>query len=102
MGGAGFNEDGTFSLSYLDFRTVYGDNIKFKYDHFSGRYKIKNGIIFFELNEQMLSRRTLSEIDNREVYEDRLNFTGYLNEEGYLMIEIFDYPITHWMDEFSA
>lgn len=102
IGGAGFNEDGTFSLSFLDLEMFLKGEYPLDTDVFTGRYEVKDGIIYFKLDEKMLKRRGYEDFSVRDVYEEKMEFTGTLDESGTLYIEIFDYPIHNWMDEFSA
>lgn len=102
IGGAGFLDDGTFSLSFQDLKMFSDGEFPIDTDHFTGTYEVKEGVIYFYLNEKMLQRRTYSDFFEREIYEEHMEFKGELDETGTLYIEIFDYPIHNWMDEFSA
>jgi len=102
IGGANFNEDGTFSLSFMNLSMFVKGDFPIDTDSFIGEYEVKDGVVMFYLSEKMLRRRTYGDFFEEDVYDDQFEFKGRLDEFGTLHIEIFDYPIHNWMDEFSA
>jgi len=102
IGGAEFNEDGTFSLSFMNLSMFVEGDFPIDTDSFIGQYEVKDGVIMFYLSEKMLRRRTYGDFFEEDVYDDQFEFKGRLDEFGTLHIEIFDYPIHNWVDEFSA
>ncbi|WP_105616388.1 tetratricopeptide repeat protein [Vallitalea okinawensis] len=102
IGGMEFKEDGRFSISFLDLSGFGDGDFELPSEQFEGTYKVQDREIYFTLDEKMLLRRTYEDFSNSGIYEDVIEFKGYLDDDGTLIIEIFDYPIHNWMDEFSA
>lgn len=102
IGGASFNQEGTFTLSFLDLEMFLKGEYPLDTDTFTGHYVVKDGTVYFTLDEKMLKRHEYEDFSVRDVYEEKIEFTGTLDEDGTLYIDIFDYPIHNWMDEFSA
>jgi len=102
IGSAGFKKDGSFVFSFADLAMFSEGDFPVDTDYFEGTYVVEEGIIRFTLNKKMLRRREYADFFEREINEDLLEFEGRMDEDGTLYIEIFDYPIHNWMDEFSA
>ncbi len=97
LGGAEFNSDNTFNLWYYDFSNNF-EKLEFK-----GKYEVVNNKITLSLNNRMLRRKDIADIfDNYSEYEEKIIFYGELTEDGSIEIDIFQYPLTYWYDEFSA
>ncbi len=102
IGGAVFSDDGTFTFSFKDLKMFSEGSFPIDTDYYTGNYEVQDGVIKFHLNEKMLRRRTYGDFFEREEYEVIMEFEGRLDESGTLHIEIFDYPVHNWVDEFSA
>jgi len=102
IGGISFDSEGGFLLYYTDFRGFDEGDYDFPVIEYTGNYTIDGTTITFKLDEAMLMRRSTGDWDNFEVYDEAMEFTGELLDGGYLIIDIFDYGITSWYDEFSA
>lgn len=102
LGGIDFRGD-TFILWYRspDFFKEY-DN-KFPMLEYEGKYKVVKNKITLYLTKKMLRKKDEGDIQsNKNEYEDKLIINGILEKNGDLKFEIFNYPITSWMDEFST
>lgn len=102
LGGIYFGEDG-FTLWYRspDFFKEY--DISYPMLEYDGKYKVNNNKIKLYLTKKMLRKKDEGDIQsNKTEYEDKLIINGTLEKKGDLKFEIFDYPITSWIDEFST
>lgn len=98
IGGFVFSEESTFVMSVVD---ISGES-EIGILQFTGTYEVKNGEVLFSLDAPMLKRRTIDDYYINDVYEENMFFKGTLDDSGTLYIEIFDYPIYNWKEEFSA
>lgn len=98
----GFFRDGTFTISFLNLERFSEGDFDFPRDVFTGRYTVTDGMIKFKLDEKMLLRRSRVDFYERDTYDDVLEFNGYLGESGALIIDLFEYHIDSYVEEFSA
>jgi tetratricopeptide (TPR) repeat protein len=102
VGGATFDKNNRFTIYYLDTRGFDEGNFDFPINEFTGAYSVENGKVKFVLDDYMLRRRSYSDFFNFDEYDSIIEFEGTFEDGGFIRINIFNYPITSWYDEFSA
>lgn len=102
IGGLNFSDDGRFSLSYYDLRGFNEGNYDFPIVVFEGNYYVEGNDISFILDEEMLRRRSYTDFNNFEEYDNVKEFQGTISDDKSIEIDIFEYKFTSWYAEFSA
>ena len=102
IGGASFFTDNSFCLWYYPpkyYENAFdSSNLEYK-----GSYSINGNRITLKLNNKMLRKRNLSDInDNDSVLEESLFLECILTNDGVIKVNTFEYPLTSYCDEFSA
>ncbi|MCK4257376.1 MAG: hypothetical protein KAX49_00265 [Halanaerobiales bacterium] len=101
LGGATFDENGMVTLWYypINFYQLF----EYELHKFQGKYEVNGNKITIYLNEKMLRRRTYDDIrTNDSEYEEVNILHGYLDEDGSVIIDIFEYPLLYQYKQFGS
>jgi len=102
IGGINFDEDNHVTLWKYNINEFFSGE-ELKQIEYTGTYKVNGTTIQFQLDTSVPYSELVDSGDEKTENPSEIKeFSGTLSEEGVLQIDIFDYPIYSWYDEFSA